>query len=137
MEFPKYSLLQGELLMFGPITIPYESVMMYNVARLKQDIDFDDVEFAVAEMCSLVKETYPDFIAGQVFRYEGFISEEGSVGDYGFEGNHIAIVTYWKSFEAHEKSHKDKPFKQAFSNLMQYCDDTKELGYKLLWQGEK
>ena len=123
--------------MFGPITIPYESVMMYNVARLKQDIDFDDVELAVAEMCSLVKETYPDFIAGQVFRYEGFISEEGSVGDYGFEGNHIAIVTYWKSFEAHEKSHKDKPFKQAFSNLMQYCDDTKEIGYKLLWQGEK
>ena len=123
--------------MFGPITIPYEAVMMYNVARLKQDIDFDDVELAVAEMCSLVKETYPDFIAGQVFKYEGFISEEGSVGDYGFEGNHIAIVTYWKSFEAHEKSHRDKPFKQAFAKLMRYCDDTKELGYKLLWQGEK
>ena len=123
--------------MFGRITIPYESVMMYNVARLKKDIDFDDVEMAVAEMCSLVKETYPDFIAGQVFRYEGFISEEGSVGDYGFEGNHIAIVTYWKSFEAHEKSHRDSPFKQAYSNQMQYCDDTKELGYKLLWQGEK
>ena len=31
----------------------------------------------------------------------------------------------------------DKPFKEAFSNLMQYCDDTKELGYELLWQGEK
>ena len=28
-------------------------------------------------------------------------------------------------------------FKEAFSNLMQYCEDTKELGYKLLWQGEK
>ena len=123
--------------MFGSITIPYESVMMYNVARLKQDVDFDDVELAVAEMCSLVKETYPDFIAGQVFRYEGFISEEGSVGDYGFEGNHIAIVTYWKSFESHEKSHRDKSLIQAFANLMQYCDDTKELGYKLLWQGEK
>ena len=40
-------------------------------------------------------------------------------------------------FEAHEKSHKDKLFKEAFSNLMQYCDDTKELGYELLWQGEK
>ena len=62
--------------MFGPITIPYESVMMYNVARLKQDIDFDDVEFAVAEMCSLVKETYPDFIAGQVFRYEGLFQKK-------------------------------------------------------------
>ena len=123
--------------MFGSITIPYESVMMYNVARLKQDVDFDDVEMAVAEMCSLVKETYPDFIAGQVFHYAGFISEEGSVDGWGDEGNHIAIVTYWKSFESHERSHRDKPFKQAFSNLMKYCDDTKELGYKLLWQGEK
>ena len=108
-----------------------------DISLLKDDIDFDDVEFAIAEMCSLVKETYPDFIAGQVFHYAGFISEEGSVDGWGDEGNHIAIVTYWKSFESHEKSHRDKPFKQAFSNLMKYCDDTKELGYKLLWQGEK
>ena len=82
--------------MFGPITIPYESVMLYNVARLKYGVEFDDVEMAIAEMCSLVKETYPDFIAGQVFHYAGFISEEGSVGGHGDEGNHIAIVTYWK-----------------------------------------
>ena len=123
--------------MFGQITIPYESVMLYNVAQLKYGVEFDDVEFAIAEMCSLVKETYPDFIAGQVFHYAGFISEEGTVGERGEEGNHIAIITYWKSFEAHEKSHKDKLFKKAFSNLMKYCDDTKELGYQLLWQGEK
>ena len=97
--------------MFGEITIPYESVMLYNVAKLKTGIDFEEVELAIAEMCSLVKETYPDFIAGQVFQYAGFISEEGSVGDHGEEGNHISIVTYLKSFEAHEKSHKDKPFK--------------------------
>ena len=50
--------------MFGPITIPYESVMLYNVARLKYGVEFDEVEMAIAEMCSLVKETYPDFIAG-------------------------------------------------------------------------
>ena len=123
--------------MFDKITVPYESVMLYNVAKLKDDIDFDDVEFAIAEMCSLVKETYSDFIAGQVFQYEGFISEEGTVGEHGNEGNHIAIVTYWKSFASHEKSHRDDKFKEAFSNLMQYCDDTKELGYKLLWQGER
>jgi len=123
--------------MFDKITVPYESVMLYNVAKLKDDIDFDDVEFAIAEMCSLVKETYSDFIAGQVFQYEGFISEEGTVGEHGNEGNHIAIVTYWKSFESHEKSHRDDKFKEAFSNLMEYCDDTKELGYKLLWQGER
>ena len=55
--------------MFNPITIPYESVMLYNVATLKGGIDFDEVELAIAEMCSHVKETYPDFIAGQVFQY--------------------------------------------------------------------
>lgn len=123
--------------MFGPITVPYECVMLYNVARLKDGIDFDDVEFALGEMCNHVKETYDGFIAGQVYRYAGFISDEGSVGEYGAEGDHIAIVTYWKSFEEHEQSHKDLPFKQAFSGLMEYCIDTKELGYNLLWQGER
>ena len=123
--------------MFGTINIPYDCVMLYNTATLKPDVEFDDVEMAVAVMCSLVKETYPDFIAGQVFRYAGFISDEGSVGDLGDAGDHIAIITYWKSFEAHEKSHRDTPFKDAFSNLMEYCTETKELGYHLLWQGEK
>ena len=51
--------------MFGPITIPYECVMLYNTARLKYNVEFDDVEMAIAEMCSHVKETYEDFIAGQ------------------------------------------------------------------------
>jgi hypothetical protein len=46
---PKYTV------MFNPITIPYQSVMLYNVATLKGGIDFDDVEFAIAEMCSHVK----------------------------------------------------------------------------------
>ena len=123
--------------MFGNINIPDESVMLYNTATLKPGVDFDDVEMAVAVMCSLVKETYPHFIAGQVFKYAGFISDEGTVGEPGETEEHIAIVTYWKSFEAHEESHKSETFKNAFSNLMKYCTDTKELGYNLLWQGEK
>ena len=53
--------------MFGPITIPYECVMLYNTATLKSEIDFDDVEFALAEMCALVKETYPDFIQSIIY----------------------------------------------------------------------
>lgn len=122
--------------MFGPITIPYECVMLYNTATLKPGIDFDDVEFAIAEMCQLVKDTYPDFIAGQVFKYAGFISEEGSVGAPGETEEHIAIVTYWTDFDTHEQSHRDEKFKTAFSGLMEYCTDTKELGYELLWQGE-
>ena len=123
--------------MFGSITIPYDCVMLYNVCRLLPNVEFESVEMTLGEMCELVKETYPAFIAGQVFRYAGFISDEGSVGDYGSEGDHIAIVTYWRSFDEHEQSHKDMPFKLAFAELEQYCSETKELGYELLWQGER
>ena len=32
--------------MFGPITIPYEAVMLYNVCKLKEGIEWsDDLEF--------------------------------------------------------------------------------------------
>jgi len=93
----------------------------------------------MAEMCSVVKENYGDdkggFIAGQVFKYAGFISDEGSVGDAGAEGEHLAIVTYWKSFDQHETSHADTIFLEKFSALGEMCTETKELGYELLWQG--
>ena len=41
------------------------------------------------------------------------------------------------SFEEHERSHSHKTFKELFSNLVEFCDDAKELGYELLWQGEQ
>ena len=49
--------------------------------------------------------------------------------------SHVAIVTYWKSFEEHEKSHADKVFKEKFSALGKLCTDSKEFGYDMLWQG--
>jgi len=125
--------------MYDPVKIPFETVMLFNVVKLKPGVDFDDVEMAMAEMCSVVKENYGDddggFVAGQVFKYSGFISEEGSVGDVGDEGAHLAIITYWKSFEQHETSHADSVFLEKFSALKDMCTDTKELGYELLWQG--
>jgi len=125
--------------MYDPVKIPFESVMLFNVVKLKPGVDFDDVEMAMAEMCNVVKENYGDdeggFIAGQVFKYAGFISAEGSVGEAGEEGEHLAIVTYWKSFEQHEASHADSIFLEKFSALGEMCTETKELGYELLWQG--
>lgn len=125
--------------MFGTIEIPFESVMLFNVVRLKPGVDMDDVNLAMGEMCNTVKETYgtPEggFIAGQVFKYAGFISKEGSVGEAGPEGEHLVIVTYWKSFDQHEASHADATFKEKFSALAEMCTDTKELGYEMLWQG--
>ena len=123
--------------MFDKISIPYESVMLFNIVKLKKNVTIEDVEGLIGEMCFVVKNNYPGFRAGQVFKYSGFISKEGSVGDYGKEGNHIAIVTYWDLFEEHEKCHSHETFKKLFSNLVEFCDDAKELGYELLWQGEQ
>ena len=65
--------------MFGPITIPYDSVMLFNVCKLKEGVKFDEVEMAIADVCSKTKDTQDGFIAGQVFSYEGFIYPEGTV----------------------------------------------------------
>ncbi|MDH4247932.1 MAG: hypothetical protein OEW39_08950 [Deltaproteobacteria bacterium] len=125
--------------MFGSIEIPFESVMLFNVITLKPGVSVEDAELALGEMCNTVKGTYGNpeggFIAGQVFKYAGFISTEGSVGPKGPEGEHLVIVTYWRSFGKHELSHADKLFKEKFSALAQLCSETKELGYELLWQG--
>lgn len=133
--------------MFEPIQIPFGCVMMFNVVDLKEGVTPSDVELALGEMCNVVKNTYGDdkggFIAGQVFKYSGFVSEEGSVGEppesnqvaAKIKQGELAIVTYWKSFEQHEKSHADKVFKEKFSALAESCDETYELGYEMLWQG--
>ena len=123
--------------MFGDIKVPFNSVMLYNVAKLKEGVTLTDVEEHLGTMCNIVKNKYKGFLAGQVFEYAGFVSAEGSVGDYGAEGNHIAIITYWTSFEEHERSHADTDFKNEFCKLLEFCEDTKELGYKLMWQGEQ
>jgi|TARA_R100001377_G_C3092022_1_gene76192 hypothetical protein len=123
--------------MFGKVTIPFDSVMLYNVVKLKEGVSMDDVEVQIGTMCNIVKNKYKEFIAGQVFKYSGFVSDEGSIGDYGPEGNHLAIITYWKSFDEHERSHADEDFKNAFCGLVEFCTETKELGYELIWQGEQ
>lgn len=125
--------------MFDAISIPFGAKMLFNTVKLKPGVSMDDVEIAIGEMCSTVKAAYGGarggFIAGQVFKFSGFISEEGSLGTTRKE-DHIAIVTYWRSFEEHEKSHGDALFNAKFSALVEMCSDTSELGYDMLWQGE-
>lgn len=128
--------------MFGPITIPQNAVMLFNEVVLKPGITVDDVEEALAEMCNVVKENYTAFIAGQVFEFAGFISDEGSVNkesaaDSYYVGNKIAIVTYWTSFDEHEKSHADALFKSKFNKLLEFSKQSVEYGYKNLWQGQR
>ena len=126
--------------MFGPITVPYGAKMLFNTVTLRQGVTFEDVELAVGELCSVVKDIYGGdkggFIAGQVFKFSGFVSDEGSLNESRSAEEHYAIVTYWRSFEDHEKSHADQVFRNTFTQLATMCSDTKELGYDMLWQGE-
>lgn len=126
--------------MFEPLTVPFGCVMMYNVVKLKQGVSLEDVELHLGEMCNVVKNKYGNdeggFIGGQVYKFGGFISEEGSVDPNKDTDSHIAIVTYWKSFEQHEKSHADKVFKEKFAALADFAEDSYEIGYEMLWQGE-
>jgi len=131
--------------MFSPVTIPFGGKMLFNVVKLKEGVSMEDVELALGDMCNVVKNTYGNdeggFIVGQVFKYDGFISDNGSVGDAGMDGNcatedHIAIVTYWESYEQHEASHADETFLNKFNVLKEMCTSTYELGYSMLWQGE-
>jgi len=127
--------------MFSTLSIPFGCVMLYNVVKLKTGVTEEDVQLKLGELCNVVKNTYGDdqggFIGGQVFKFTGFISEEGSVASEGkHTDDHIAIVTYWQSFDQHEKSHADQVFKQKFDELAEYATETYEIGYQMLWQGE-
>ena len=132
--------------MFHPISIPFGCVMLFNVVDLKDGVTVSDVELVLGEMCNVVKENYGDdkggFIGGQVYKNAGFVSKEGTLDSDESDNKKInqnmgdiVIVTYWNSFDQHEKSHADKLFKQHFSKLADFCDGTFEVGYEMLWQG--
>jgi len=125
--------------MFEPISIPFGSVMLYNLVKLKDGVTVEDVELALGEMCNVVKNTYGDdkggFIGGQVFENSGFVSEQGSF-DATKEAKHdLVIIPYCASFDQHEKSHVDIVFKEKFDQVAEFCSETHEIGYKMLWQG--
>ena len=125
--------------MFTPVTIPFGAKALFNTVKLKPGVKIEDVELALGDMCNVVKNTYGGdkggFIAGQVYKFSGFVSEEGSLNDTKPADDHVAIITYWRSFEEHEKSHADTAFKEKFDALSKLCTDSKELGYDMLWQG--
>src|SRR6478736_3376248 len=86
----------SEDIMFGPITVPFGAKMLFNTVTLKPGVTFEDIELAVGELCSVVKETYGGerggFLGGQVFRFSGFVSEQGSLSASPSADEHYVIV---------------------------------------------
>ena len=126
--------------MFNPLNIPFGCVMLYNVVKLKDGVSEEDVQLALGEMCNVVKNKYGDdkggFIGGQGYKVSGLVSDEGASASKKQTEDHIAIVTYWQSFDQHEKSHADSAFKEKFEALGAYAKEAYEIGYEMLWQGE-
>jgi len=132
--------------MFHAINIPFGCVMLFNVVDLKEGVTISDVELVLGEMCNVVKNNYGDdhggFIGGQVYKNAGFVSKEGTLANDESDNKRIkqsmgdlVIITYWNSFDQHEKSHADELFNKHFSELANFCDETYEVGYEMLWQG--
>ncbi len=122
---------------------PYNGVVTVNRVILKQGYTVDDLQERVAELCENVKTYHSDtgFVGGFVALNSGEISNEGStVGqpvDTGMKDREALIVTFWRSFEEHEASHRSETFQPLFRKVLELCENgNEELAYEMLWSGK-
>lgn len=119
-----------------------DGVVTVNRVILKPGYTVDDLEERVALLCENVKTYHSDtgFVGGMVVLNSGMISNEGStVGqnvDSPLKDREALIVTFWRSFEEHEASHRSSTFQPLFRSVLELCENgNEEVGYRLLWSG--
>ena len=122
---------------------PYNGVVTINRVILKPEYTVDDLQERVAELCENVKTYHSDtgFVGGFVALNSGDISNEGSnVGQAvasPLKGKEAMIVTFWNSFEDHERSHRSDTFQPLFMNVLELCENgNEEIAYDMLWSGK-
>jgi hypothetical protein len=122
---------------------PYNGVVTVNRVILKTGYTVDDLQERVAELCENVKTYHSDtgFVGGFVALNSGQISNEGSTAgqpvDNGLKGREALIVTFWRSFEEHEASHRSETFQPLFHRVLALCENgNEELAYEMLWSGK-
>ena len=122
---------------------PYDGVVTVNRVVLKEGYTVDDLQERVAELCENVKTYHSDtgFVGGFVALNSGQISNEGStIGqpvDGGLKDREALIVTFWRSFEEHEASHRSATFQPLFRKVLTLCENgNEELAYEMLWSGK-
>lgn len=99
---------------------PHDGVVTVNRVILKPEYSVDDLQERVALLCENVKTYHSDtgFVGGFVMLNAGMISNEGSTAGQAL-GNPLkdreaVIVTFWRSFEDHEASHRSPTFQPLF-----------------------
>ena len=122
---------------------PHDGVVTVNRVILKPEYTLDDLQERVAVLCENVKTYHSDtgFVGGLVALNTGEISNEGStVGqavDSDLKDKEALIITFWKSFEEHEKSHRSDTFQPLFQDVIEVCENgNEEIAYKMLWSGK-
>ena len=120
-----------------------DGVVTINRVILKPEYSTDDLEMRVAELCENVKTYHSDtgFVGGFVAMNSGQVSNEGStVGqavDNPLKDREALIVTFWQSFEDHERSHRSETFQPLFMKVLELCENgNEEIAYRMLWQGK-
>lgn len=122
---------------------PHNGVVTVNRVIIKADYTVDDLQERVAMLCENVKTYHSEtgFVGGFVALNSGQISNEGSTIGKAVEstlkGREALIVTFWKTFEDHERSHRSETFQPLFKQVLELCENgNEEIAYEMLWSGK-
>ncbi len=122
---------------------PTDGIVTINRVILRPEYTVDDLQERVAVLCENVKTYHSDtgFVGGFVALNSGNISNEGSTVGQAvaspLKNKEALIVTFWRSFEDHEKSHRSDTFQPLFKQVLALCENgNEELAYNMLWSGK-
>jgi len=120
-----------------------DGVVTVNRVIIKSGYTVEDLEERVALLCENVKTYHSDtgFIGGMVVLNSGMISNEGSTVGQSvaspLKDREALIITFWRSFEEHEASHRSTTFQPLFRQVLELCENgNEEIAYRLLWSGK-
>lgn len=123
-------------------SFPSNGVVTVNRVILKPGYTVDDLQERVALLCENVKTYHSDtgFIGGFVALNSGNISNEGSTVGQAVQSplkdREALIVTFWRTFEDHEQSHRSPTFQPLFRQVLELCENgNEEIAYTMLWSG--
>ena len=120
-----------------------DGVVTVNRVLLKPEFSTDDLEERVALLCENVKTYHSEtgFVGGLVVLNSGQVSNEGStIGqavDSKLKDREALIITFWRSFEEHEASHRSETFQPLFKQVLELCENgNEEIAYRMMWAGK-